>query len=932
MSQHILAALEQPESISSECLAGKVLGIDCVYPRGITEELLSVKKHGEVILDKMSEGILEMNAEGRIVYANPAALSLTQTPLKDLLGRSFVDLFSGDDHRRISDLLKTTGVKTVADEAPVRLSRSQITLKVLPLDEPETSAIIILHDVTQRKQAESGLKSAREYAQNIIDSSLDMIISVDNDRRIVEFNKAAETAFGYRKEEVVGKSVNILYADIKEGRELRETALKNEDYIGEITNISKDGNTFTTLLSIAFMRGKNGEVIGSVGVSRDITEQKRIQKDLEKHRDNLERIVKERTQKLRESEKRYRMLFERAGDAIFLLEAGGEEPGKIVEANHAAAEMHGYAMDELIGLNIKDLNTPGEAQIAQERIQRMLKGEWINTEINHRRKDGSIFPIEVSAGLLELGDQKYILAFDRDVTMRKRSEELQILAAKKWANTFDAIQDMIVIVDKEKHITQTNQAFQDTFPDLTLQKPCKNIFDGASVLPECCDSCDISENRQSSKFEYYDSRLDRWFNLTVYPIKNENGRVEQLVHIFVDITAHKQALDEKDKLVSQLQRAEKMEAIGTLAGGVAHDLNNILSGILSYPELILLDLPDESPLKKPISTIHQSGQRAAAIVQDLLTLARRGVVVDEVVNLNEIVKDYLKSAEFDRLVFHHPNVQIETDLRPNSLNILGSPIHLIKTIMNLVSNAVEAIKTKGTVTISVKNKYIDRPIKGYDTIEEGDYVVLKVADNGVGILPEHIGKIFEPFYSKKKMGRSGTGLGMAVIWGSVRDHKGFIDLQSTVGEGTTFTLYFPVTRKEIIEEKTPITIENYMGNKELVLIVDDVAEQREIASNMLTRLGYDVKTASSGEEAIAYLKNNPAELLVLDMIMAPGIDGLETYKRILEFHPKQKAIIASGFSETDHVKAAQKLGAGPYIRKPYTLEKIGLAVMEELSK
>lgn len=931
MSRHVLATLDHPESISSACLSGKVLGLECVYPRGITVELLSVKRHSEVILGKMSEGIFEINAEERIVYANPAAVSLVGMPLKDLLGLHFADLFSGDDRRRISDLKKMTGVKTITDESPVCLNRSQVTLNLLPLDEPETSAIIILHDVTERKRAADALKSAREYAQNIIDSSLDMIISVDNDRRIVEFNKAAEAGFGYRKEEVVGKSVDILYADIGEGRKLREKALGNEDYIGEIRNIDKDGNTFTTLLSIAFMRDSEGEVIGSVGVSRDITEQKRIQAELESHRDNLEQVVKERTQKLRESEKRYRMLFERAGDAIFLLEAEGEEPGKIVDANHAAAEMHGYTLDELLELNISDLDALDEAKKIEERIQRMLKGDWIDTEIAHRRKDGSIFPTEVTAGLLELGNHKYILAFERDISRRKRAEEFQMLAAKKWESTFDAIQDLIVIVDKDRYIVQTNRAFRDTFPDLGLRKPCQNIFDEASAFPECCSSCDVFENGQSSKLEYYDSRLGRWFDLTVYPIKNEKGEVEQLVHIFVDITAHKQALAEKDKLVSQLQRAEKMEAIGTLAGGVAHDLNNILSGIVSYPELILLDLPQDSPMRKPITTIRKSGQRAAAIVQDLLTLARRGVVVTEVVNLKEIVEDYLNSAEFEKLASHYPNVQIETDFETAPLNILGSPIHLLKAVMNLVSNSVEATDKKGTVTLSVKNQYVDRPIKGYDTIREGDYVVLKVSDNGTGIPPEHIGKIFEPFYSKKKMGRSGTGLGMAVIWGTVKDHRGFIDLQSTVGEGTAVNIYFPATRKEIIEGKTPIPIENYMGKGESILVVDDVAEQREIASNILTRLGYSVDTVSSGEEAIHYLKNNPVELLVLDMIMDPGIDGLETYKRILEFHPEQRAVIASGFSETDHVKSAQQLGAGSYIKKPYTLEKIGLAVMEALS-
>jgi CheY-like chemotaxis protein len=182
------------------------------------------------------------------------------------------------------------------------------------------------------------------------------------------------------------------------------------------------------------------------------------------------------------------------------------------------------------------------------------------------------------------------------------------------------------------------------------------------------------------------------------------------------------------------------------------------------------------------------------------------------------------------------------------------------------------------------------------------------------------------------MGRSGTGLGMAVVWGTVKDHDGYIDVQSTEGKGTTFTLYFPVTRQEASKEEAGLSIEDYMGNGQSILVVGDVEESRELASEMLKKLGYSVTQVSSGEEAVDYMKKNSVDLLILDMIMDPGIDGLDTYKKILELYPGQKAIIVSGFSETECVKEAQKLGAAQYIKKPYTLEKIGLAVKQEFEK
>ena len=386
------------------------------------------------------------------------------------------------------------------------------------------------------------------------------------------------------------------------------------------------------------------------------------------------------------------------------------------------------------------------------------------------------------------------------------------------------------------------------------------------------------------------------------------------------------------KLETQLQRAQKMEAIGTLAGGVAHDLNNILSGLVSYPELLLLELPKDSPLRKPIQTIKKSGENAARIVNDLLTLARRGVAVTEVVNLNNIISDYFKSPEFDKLKYDYPEVQIETHLEKNLLNNIGSPIHLTKTVMNLVSNAAEAMPEGGKIEITTKNSYIDKPVRGYDTIDEGDYVVFSIADTGVGISADDLNRIFEPFYTKKVMGHSGTGLGMAVVWGTIKDHKGYIDVSSIENEGSTFTIYLPVTRQEMPGGVAQFSIDKFRGKGESILVVDDIDDQREIASGILKMLGYKVFSVSDGDEAIRFLEKTSVDLLVLDMIMDPGIDGLDTYKKALEINPGQKAIIASGFSETDRVREAQNLGAGQYVKKPYTMEKLGIAVLAELQK
>ena len=390
-------------------------------------------------------------------------------------------------------------------------------------------------------------------------------------------------------------------------------------------------------------------------------------------------------------------------------------------------------------------------------------------------------------------------------------------------------------------------------------------------------------------------------------------------------------VEERRRVESRLNRAEKMEALGTLAGGVAHDLNNVLSGLVSYPDLLLMQLSPDSDLYKPIETISQSGKRAATIVQDLLTLARRGVPANETVNLNRIVETFLHSPEYQKMCSHHSGVSIRTQLGEDLLNVKGSQVHLMKSLLNLVSNACEAMPEGGIIEVATANCYMDKPIRGYDDVKEGDYATLTVTDTGEGISPEDMHRIFEPFYSKKKMGHSGTGLGMAVVWGTVKDHNGYIDLESAENQGTRFTLYFPATREEIAAAAV-VDVSAYYGRGESVLVVDDVVHQREIASAILKELGYRVHTVPGGEEAVEYLKTETADLILLDMIMEPGMDGLDTYRRILALHPGQKAIIASGFSETDRLRETLRMGAGKYLKKPYTIEKIARAMRTVLNK
>jgi len=409
------------------------------------------------------------------------------------------------------------------------------------------------------------------------------------------------------------------------------------------------------------------------------------------------------------------------------------------------------------------------------------------------------------------------------------------------------------------------------------------------------------------------------------------GGKDLILSIVTDMTAHRKSLEEKQELQERLARSKKMEALGLLAGGVAHDLNNILSGVVSYPDLLLLDIPKDSRLRGPIETIKEAGQRAAAVVSDLLTLARGVAGTHNIVNLNRIIREYLDSPEYHALGAGHPEISLETRLQTDLLDISCSPLHIRKILMNLVVNAFESIEKNGNIGIFTRNQYVDQPVRGYDEVSIGEYVVLRVSDSGCGIAPNDLERIFEPFYTRKVMGRSGTGLGLTIVWNTVQDHKGYIDVESG-NRGTCFDLYFPVARQEHSDVKKDSVTGEYRGKGEKILVVDDEKNQRIIACSILSKLGYVTEAVESGEKAIDYLRKNKADLILLDMIMPSGMSGRETYEEIIKICPGHRAVIASGFSETSDVKKIQALGAGIYVKKPYTMESIGIAVRKELNR
>jgi len=650
--------------------------------------------------------------------------------------------------------------------------------------------------------------------------------------------------------------------------------------------------------------------------------------ELKTTRENLEEQVKERTSELEEE------LFERQ-KAEFALRESQQKLAlhiqqtplgviqwnldfEVVEWNLAAEKIFGYSAKEAIGKHAVNLIIPPSDRESADNIWIGLLSQkgGVRSTSKNITKSGEIVlcdwyntPLVDKSGLT-IGAASLVM----DITEKQKSEqELKEQAAFAYNNPSPVLRASL-----EGYINNFNPGAERLFGN-SLNKAA--VW---RILPNLTEDRlkGISRGRI---FQFEQPIGSQHF---LFNVKHD----EETPYYFIygtNITESKLAEEHQQRLQEELERAQRMESLGILAGGVAHDLNNMLGPLVGYPELIMMKLPEDSPIRKQVQRIARSAKEAADVIQDLLTLARRGRYEMVPTSLHDVIESYIDSPSFQKLSESRPEIIFKYVPDNRQFFINGSTPHLSKVVMNLIVNAYDAMPDSGQLTVSLKMEYLEKLRSGYDKSEPGDYAILSVKDSGTGIDPDDLDKIFEPYYSKKKMGTSGSGLGLSVVYGIVKDHGGYYDIFSTKGEGTEFVLYFPVIKEAI---KTPETKKICVGGKETILVVDDVPEQRAIAKDILSSLGYQVNLVENGRAAIEYLRSNSVDLVLLDMIMEKDFDGLNTYEEIVKIHPGQKAIIVSGYSATERVDRMQSLGAGQYVRKPFTFDTLAKAVREELDK
>lgn len=502
-------------------------------------------------------------------------------------------------------------------------------------------------------------------------------------------------------------------------------------------------------------------------------------------------------------------------------------------------------------------------------------------------------------------------------------KRFQVLAEASWEG--------IVVHENGKLIDANNEFF--AMFGFTRNELEEGIF-LEKILPPISRQVvtDHIENSFFGSFQLTGVKKDG----TEFPIETNSRSINYLnkptrVCAIRDLSDRVRAEEESLALQNKLAKANKLQALGLMAGAVAHDLNNILTGVVSYPELLLSQLDESDRFYAELKKIQAAGKRAAAVVADLVMLARGGSTPIFVENINEIILNHLNSIEHCQRLAKFPNIVIQTNLQQDLHHVCCSHQHFHKILLNLIGNALESVQEDGLIRISTRNCRFIHPVLANDPAPtDEEYVKISLADNGPGIPEKDLDHIFDPFYTTKKMGKSGTGLGLTIVWNTVQEYKGWIEVKDN-GPGAVFEIYLPAAPANAVVSHDAHADRQVHGNGETILLIDDLPEQNETMEKMLIHMGYVPFSAGSGEEGIAFVRSRPVDLVLLDMIMGDGLNGRQTYERILEIHPGQKTIFLSGYSKNEEIVKAKALGVSHFLEKPITRRKLATAIKQVLS-
>jgi PAS domain S-box-containing protein len=794
----------------------------------------------------------------------------------------------------------------------------QITERTAEL---KSTNIELRREIATREETEQRLADSETMLDSILRSVPDVIYRLDPTGRISFVNDAVRR-YGYRPEDLIGKdALDIVHnidrervaLNIRERRTgERRTSNLEVRLLGDTCGaacfevrskgVSMEPVFLVEAEGLYDTTGPSGgSFLGTQGIARDITERKQSE------------------QRIRQNEEKHRTVIEASHDAIFMVSLDA----RVQDCNSTAREMYGYDKGEMVGTEFGRLVDGATVS----RIMDIMAGRTssgIFTADGSTRKDGAVFPVEVSVRATKLGEEKLVVVYVRDITERRQAEE----ALHRQSEALEQSLDGIAVTDLEGNLQFVNTAWASVhgYDVAELQGAHVSIFHTdeqmasqvnpflETVLSKGGNNAEVGHVRKDG------TEFPTRMSASVF--RNSQGEPVGTVAIAHDFT-------EERELEEQLRQAQKVESIGRLAGGIAHDFNNLLSPILGYTEMLLLDISQDDPRREDLAEIHSAADRAKDLIRQLLAFSRKQVLEMKTVSMDRVVTG------LERILRRtlREDVELHLSLASSTGAVRADVSQLEQILMNLGINAQDAMPNGGALTIQTSEEVVDEEFaRTHASITPGRYEVLCVSDTGTGMSDDIIQHVFEPFFTTKAEGK-GTGLGLATVYGIVKQHDGGIWLNSEIGVGTTFQIFFPRVEREAGKtgESEPELAVRIRGGSETILVVEDNDSVRSLVCSMLTSHGYTVLDAENPALCLSFLNeyDGRIDLLLTDVVM-PGMNGRELYELLAPRLPSVKVLYMSGY--TDDVIAHHGLldDGVNFIQKPLSVQSLAGKVRDVL--